>query len=252
MICARTPIRRPAFTLIELLTVIAIIGILAAILIPVVGRVRESARSSNCRSNLRQIGAQLALYANDNRNKLPSDRFNQQGSYTNGNVGTQAAGGQPRVTGRNGVLAYYLYPYTAKGYDANRLGTAGFAPVHQNFICPSMNPPAGLTREQALSYHLSVGSFNAAGSPFPDFDVRVFNHTEGEATSAGLKESKYPLPFSKIWAVGDMDAEIAPGFNAGVMNAKPAHGNSRNRVYLDGSVRSVAVSKSTNNPWENR
>ncbi|MEZ0218082.1 MAG: type II secretion system protein, partial [Rariglobus sp.] len=37
-----------AFTLIELLTVIAIIGVLAAILIPTVGRVRESAKSSTC------------------------------------------------------------------------------------------------------------------------------------------------------------------------------------------------------------
>lgn len=47
---------RGAFTLIELLTVIAIIGILAAILIPVVSRVRQSARESVGLSNLRQIG----------------------------------------------------------------------------------------------------------------------------------------------------------------------------------------------------
>lgn len=44
------------FTLIELLTVIAIIGILAAILIPVVGAVRESARTAKCASNLRSLG----------------------------------------------------------------------------------------------------------------------------------------------------------------------------------------------------
>jgi prepilin-type N-terminal cleavage/methylation domain-containing protein/prepilin-type processing-associated H-X9-DG protein len=55
------------FTLIELLTVIAIIGILAAILIPVVGKVRESARATQCSTNIRQWGLAIILYAEDNR-----------------------------------------------------------------------------------------------------------------------------------------------------------------------------------------
>jgi len=64
----RTPSSlRAAFTLIELLTVIAIIGILAAIIIPVVGKVRDSARDSNSRSNLRQIGMTNQLYAQENK-----------------------------------------------------------------------------------------------------------------------------------------------------------------------------------------
>lgn len=54
------------FTLIELLTVIAIIGILAAILIPVVGRVRESARATLCSTNIREWGMAIILYAEDN------------------------------------------------------------------------------------------------------------------------------------------------------------------------------------------
>jgi prepilin-type N-terminal cleavage/methylation domain-containing protein/prepilin-type processing-associated H-X9-DG protein len=58
------------FTLIELLTVIAIIGLLAAILIPTVGRVRESARSSACASNLRQLSAACLLYAGENKGRL--------------------------------------------------------------------------------------------------------------------------------------------------------------------------------------
>lgn len=60
-----------AFTLIELLTVIAIIGILAAILIPTAGAVRTQARLSECSSNLRQLGIALALYANDHRGAFP-------------------------------------------------------------------------------------------------------------------------------------------------------------------------------------
>ena len=61
----------PAFTLIELLTVIAVVGILAAILLPVVGKVRQSALRSDCVSNLRQIGNAVALYAQDNKGHYP-------------------------------------------------------------------------------------------------------------------------------------------------------------------------------------
>src|SRR5690606_4582396 len=62
-----------AFTLIELLTVIAIIGILAAILIPIVGKARNSAGRAKCASNLRQCGAALFLFANDNNGWLPGN-----------------------------------------------------------------------------------------------------------------------------------------------------------------------------------
>ncbi len=51
--------------MIELLTVIAIIGILAAILIPVVGSVRDSARQAQNMSNLRQIGSALTLLSDE-------------------------------------------------------------------------------------------------------------------------------------------------------------------------------------------
>jgi prepilin-type N-terminal cleavage/methylation domain-containing protein/prepilin-type processing-associated H-X9-DG protein len=59
------------FTLIELLTVIAIIGILAAIIIPTVGKVRESARTTRCASNLRQLTMAAGLYAQDNKGLYP-------------------------------------------------------------------------------------------------------------------------------------------------------------------------------------
>ena len=59
--------RRAAFTLIELLTVIAIVGILAAILVPVTSNSRKKAQASQCASNLRRIHLGAQLYGADNR-----------------------------------------------------------------------------------------------------------------------------------------------------------------------------------------
>jgi prepilin-type N-terminal cleavage/methylation domain-containing protein/prepilin-type processing-associated H-X9-DG protein len=63
--------RAEGFTLIELLIVIALIGIIAAILFPVFARVRESARRSSCQSNLKQIGLGIAQYVQDNDERMP-------------------------------------------------------------------------------------------------------------------------------------------------------------------------------------
>ncbi len=61
-----------AFTLIEMLVVVAIISLLVAILLPSLNRAREQARMATCLSNLRTLGQALVMYADDNKDRLPN------------------------------------------------------------------------------------------------------------------------------------------------------------------------------------
>lgn len=63
------------FTLIELLVVIAIIALLMGILMPAMTRVRELAREISCRSNLKQYGLAVVMYAGDFDDRFPPAKY---------------------------------------------------------------------------------------------------------------------------------------------------------------------------------
>lgn len=131
--------RPAAFTLIELLVVIAIVVLIIAILLPVFGRVRASARTATCLVNERSIALAASTYATSNAGRLVSPRtdpgcaaytnpvsgntFNA-GSTGNSWVKTSVAGGLQSVNGvqvetekslQGGVLWSYL-DSGVKGY----------------------------------------------------------------------------------------------------------------------------------------
>jgi prepilin-type N-terminal cleavage/methylation domain-containing protein len=68
--------RKVGFTLIELLVVIAVIAVLMAILLPALGRARESAKRIVCSGQVKQVGIAVLAYASDSTNRMPTYNSN--------------------------------------------------------------------------------------------------------------------------------------------------------------------------------
>ncbi|MFM9117036.1 MAG: DUF1559 domain-containing protein [Planctomycetota bacterium] len=91
---------RTGFTLVELLVVLAIIGIMVALLLPAVQAAREAARRTSCTNNMRQLGIALHLY------------HDVQQTFPSGWLGTDPATRLPDVSGPTGwAWASMVLPY---------------------------------------------------------------------------------------------------------------------------------------------
>lgn len=72
---------RRGFTLVEMVVVLAIIGILSSLLMPGIARTKSRAQAIQCLSHLRQWGFGLHVYSTDGEDRLPRDGTDEQGFY---------------------------------------------------------------------------------------------------------------------------------------------------------------------------
>ena len=207
---------KKAFTLLELLVVIVILGLLIGILLPVFGRVREAARRAQCANNLRQIGIAWYLYLEEHDEKFPqcsvgvTDEFNCAKETFGGKAGTVAIwAAEVRPLNR------YLDIYSENDKGAIEV-----------FYCPSDR--GGLStmikefEQYGSSYLLNENILEYPISP--PFSRRPL--------------ATITAPSSKLFLVNEVissDAETTRSFHSGT---KPAGYNAkRNVLFLDGHVR---------------
>lgn len=136
-------LRAPGMTLMELLTVISIIAILAALLIPAIGVVRDRGQMAYCQNNLRNIGQALAMYTDEHDDRFPA--VSREGNtvtwdadllaYVGGSADVflcpsdrgrlPGVSNPPRTYSANGGVSYGPQPYPFGNYSlTNALRTS--------------------------------------------------------------------------------------------------------------------------------
>lgn len=160
-------INRKGFTLIEILVVLAVIGLLSALLFPVLGRAREGARTKVCLSNMKQFGLAFQQYVQDAGRRYPGagqfQKWGTGGHWVKGtndtNLGSHAGGGK---------LAY-LDDFKPTGSTADVEGGALYSYIRspQIYICPSNND--GKTKKLSYSMNCALAGMH---------DVRISEPTD--------------------------------------------------------------------------
>ncbi|AHF92896.1 N-terminal cleavage protein [Opitutaceae bacterium TAV5] len=212
---------REGFTLVELLTVIVIIGILAGILIPVVGTVRKKARSAQCLSNLRQCGAALLLHASENRGVI---NYKAGGSGGIGNIWT-------------GFVANYVVS-TAVNYS-----TMPRNPSLDILYCPSYFPFRHDPENSNWQWDCYGGYFvSTSSSKRTSVSEGGSTWTSHQINLATLDSpSRYPILMDSITPSLDRQRMNITSHTASssAPSVHMRHGSRANTVFYDGHVKAL-------------
>jgi prepilin-type N-terminal cleavage/methylation domain-containing protein/prepilin-type processing-associated H-X9-DG protein len=196
--------RRYGFTLVELLVVIAIIGILIGLLLPAIQAARESARRTQCISNLRQVGLAIDQYV---------DRQGSHGKFPD------CANFTKTVPTELPSLMEVIGPY-CEITDATKEKS-------ELFHCPSDRDYPN--KDDATTFYDTY--FEADGTSYEYDARRAANKTRQQILLQ--KDANEPRSSTVVWIVYDCDAFHGPKGEDG----------SRNFLYLDGHVDALIVAE---------
>jgi prepilin-type N-terminal cleavage/methylation domain-containing protein/prepilin-type processing-associated H-X9-DG protein len=208
-----------AFTLIELLTVVAIIGMLSAMLLPSLSRAAAKGRQAACMSNLRQIGFGMKMYADDNNGWSPTTTH---GGSTNASwVFTLAPylGKMDRVR---------ICPADPKGPE--RLAANGTSYVLNEYIAVDEVDPFGRVLE---SYR------NLDRLPHPTRTITVFIGAEDLSPSV-FSDHTHSRNWWKGWNA--VIADIQPDRHGAGRKLQDRSAGVANYLYADGHVEAMKAS----------